>query len=151
MKQWIPLAFPQKFIIFPSNAEKHSHLCLYICVGQFCPVFWRFLHDVYSVDSDEAMKRGYEALNASSLKFLIIIKRFIASSLRFFLIVKRFIAVNFYGKTSFNASSPLLFKKIHCLTLASSPLLFKVTLPTSASHSLINETLCNCSLGHPEC
>jgi hypothetical protein len=34
--------------------------------------------DLYSVDSDEAMKRGDEALNASLLQFLSIVKRFIA-------------------------------------------------------------------------
>jgi hypothetical protein len=33
---------------------------------------------------DEAMKRGNEVLNASSLEFLSSIKRFIASSLQFF-------------------------------------------------------------------
>jgi hypothetical protein len=54
------------------------------------------------------MKRGDEALNASSLQFLSSVKRFIASSLGFFLGVKCFIAVLFYGKPSFNASSPLL-------------------------------------------
>jgi hypothetical protein len=37
-----------------------------------------------SVDSDEAMKRGNEALNASSLLFLRSVKRFIASSLQFY-------------------------------------------------------------------
>jgi hypothetical protein len=50
-----------------------------------------------------AMKRGVKALNASLFQFLRS--------------VKRFIAVTFYEKSSFNASSPLLFK---------------VTLPTSA-------------------
>jgi hypothetical protein len=59
--------------------------------------------DLYSVDSDEAMKRGDEALNASSLQFLSSVKRFIASSLRFSPSVKRFIAVIFYGKPLFNA------------------------------------------------
>ncbi len=38
----------------------------------------------YSVDIDEAMKRGNEALNASSLQFVRSVKRFIASSLRFY-------------------------------------------------------------------
>jgi hypothetical protein len=33
----------------------------------------------YSVDSDEAMKQGNEALNTSSLQFLISVKRFIAT------------------------------------------------------------------------
>jgi hypothetical protein len=40
------------------------------------------------------------------------------------------IAVTFYRKTSFNASLPLIKKKIHRLTLHRR-LLFKVTLPTS--------------------
>jgi hypothetical protein len=39
---------------------------------------------LYSVDSDEAMKRGNEALNASSHLFLRSVKHFIASSLEFF-------------------------------------------------------------------
>jgi hypothetical protein len=54
--------------------------------------------DLYSVASDKAMKRGNEALNASSLQFLSSIKHFIASSLQFFLSFKRFIAVIFYRK-----------------------------------------------------
>jgi hypothetical protein len=49
-------------------------LCFY---GDFCM-------NLYFVDSDEAMKRGDEALNASSLKFLRSVKRFIASSLQIF-------------------------------------------------------------------
>jgi hypothetical protein len=77
------------------------------------------------------MKRGDEALNASSLQSLNSVKRFIASSLRFFLSVKRFIAVIFYGKPSLNASSPLLFKRNSSFN-ASPLLLFKLTLPTSA-------------------
>jgi hypothetical protein len=79
--------FPKIFYFrsFSSKAEKHSHLCLYICVGKFCPVLWRFLHGfIYSVDRDEAMKRDDEALNASSLQFLSIVQHFIASSLQFF-------------------------------------------------------------------
>jgi hypothetical protein len=34
--------------------------------------------DIYSVDSDAAMKQGDDALNDSSLQILIIVKRFIA-------------------------------------------------------------------------
>jgi hypothetical protein len=34
--------------------------------------------DLYSVDSDEAMKRGNEALNASPLQFISSVKQFIA-------------------------------------------------------------------------
>jgi hypothetical protein len=44
-------------------------LCLF---GDICM-------DLYSVDSDEAMKRGDEALNASLLQFLSSVKRFIAT------------------------------------------------------------------------
>jgi hypothetical protein len=47
----------------------------------FALFFDEFYMEIYSVDSDEAMKRGDEALNASSLQFLSIVKRFIASSL----------------------------------------------------------------------
>jgi hypothetical protein len=57
--------------------------------------------NLYTVDSDEATKRGDEAFNGSSLQFLRSFKRFIASI--------------FYS--ALNASSPLIFK---------------VTLPTSA-------------------
>jgi hypothetical protein len=53
----------------------------------------------YSVDSGEAMKRGDEALNASSLQVLRSVKRFNASSLHFFY-------------SALNASSPLFKKKI---------------------------------------
>jgi hypothetical protein len=75
------------------------------------------------------MKQGDDALNASSLQFLSSAKRFIASSLQFFLSVKRLIGVSYCGKTLFNASSPFLLKRNS--SLASSPLLFKETLPTS--------------------
>jgi hypothetical protein len=42
-----------------------------------------FCMDLYCVDSDEAMKQGDEALNASSLQFLCIVKPFIASPIQF--------------------------------------------------------------------
>jgi hypothetical protein len=99
-------------------------------LDSFALFFGDFCMDIHSVDSNEAMKRGDEALNASSLQFLSIVKLFIASSLRFLLSIKRFIVVNFYRKTSFNASLPLLFIRNSSFN-ASSPLLFKVTLPTS--------------------
>jgi hypothetical protein len=54
-----------------------------LCWDSFGLFYGDFCLDLYSVDSDEAMKRGDEALNASSLQFLSIIKRFIASSLQF--------------------------------------------------------------------
>jgi hypothetical protein len=57
--------------------------------------------NLYSVDSDEAMKQGDEALNASLLKFLGSVKHFIATI--------------FYS--ALNASSPLILKKNCCLTL----------------------------------
>jgi hypothetical protein len=62
------------------------------------------------------MKRGDEALNASSLQFLSTVKRFIASSRRFFLSVKCFFAVIFYGKPSFNASLRYFLKEVHRLS-----------------------------------
>jgi hypothetical protein len=56
-----------------------------------------FCMDLYSVESDEAMKQGNEALNASSLQFL--------SS------VKCFIVTIFFS--ALNASSSLLFAEKH--------------------------------------
>jgi hypothetical protein len=44
--------------------------------GDFCT-------DLYSLDSNEAMKQGDEALNSSSLQFLSIVKHLITSSLQF--------------------------------------------------------------------
>jgi hypothetical protein len=64
----------------------------------FALFYGDFCMDLYSVASDEALKRGNEALEASSLQFLSSVKRFITSSLQFFLSVKRFIAVTFYRK-----------------------------------------------------
>jgi hypothetical protein len=57
--------------------------------------------DLYSVDSNEAMKQDDEALKASSLKFLSIVKFFIATI--------------FYS--ALNASLPSLFIGNHCLSL----------------------------------
>jgi hypothetical protein len=57
--------------------------------------------NLYFVDSDEAMKRGDDALNASSLQFLRS--------------VKRFIATNFY--LELNASSPFFYIENRRLTL----------------------------------
>jgi hypothetical protein len=82
-------------------------MCFALFYGNFCM-------DLYSVDSDEAMKR-------------LTLHRY-----NFFFSVKHFIAVTVYGKTSFNPSSLLLFKRNSSLN-ASSPILFKETLPTSGS------------------
>jgi hypothetical protein len=64
----------------------------------FALFYGDFCMDLYSVVSDEAMKQGNKALNASLFQFLSSVKRFIASSLKFFLSVKCFIAVTFYRK-----------------------------------------------------
>jgi hypothetical protein len=114
----ISVAKPKNFVVFAFTYASEGFVLLY---GDFCK-------NSFSVDSNEAMKRGDEALNASSLQFLRSIKRFIASLLQFFY-------------SALNASSPLLFKETHRLMLhrryflkmihASLPLLFKVTLPTS--------------------
>jgi hypothetical protein len=61
---------------FHSKAKKHR-FCLYIRVGEFCPVILAISACIYIVLT--AMKRGNEALNASSLQFLGIVKRFIAT------------------------------------------------------------------------
>jgi hypothetical protein len=102
-----------------------------MCLESFALFYGDFFMYLFSVDSNEAMKRGDKALNASSLQFLSSVKPFIASKLQVFLCVKRFIAVTFYEKTSYSASSPLLFKR-NSSRNTSLPLLFNVTLPTSA-------------------
>jgi hypothetical protein len=67
----------QKEFVFSVAKSKN------IAVGQFGLFYGDFCMDLNSVDSDEAMKRGDEALNASSLQFLSIVKCFIASLLQF--------------------------------------------------------------------
>jgi hypothetical protein len=57
--------------------------------------------NLYFVDSDEAMQRGNEALNAPSLQFLCS--------------VKPFIATNFY--LALFVLSPLIFKENYRLVL----------------------------------
>jgi hypothetical protein len=105
--------FPKNSLFFVVSVAKLKNIVVFAFTyvwESFALFLGNFCMDEYSVDSDEAMKRGNEALNASLLQFLSIVKRFIASSLRFLLSVKRFIADNFLRKTSFNDSSPLLFK-----------------------------------------
>jgi hypothetical protein len=53
-------AKPKNFVVFAFTYVSESFVLLY---GDFCM-------SPYSVDSDEAMMRGDEALNASSLQFL---------------------------------------------------------------------------------
>jgi hypothetical protein len=101
--------------IFVISAEKLCRLRFYIVSRSPALFNDDFCMNLYSVDSDEAMKRGDEAFNGSSLQFLRSVKRFMASI--------------FY--LALNASSPLIlkknrrltlyrryfFKQIHCLTL----------------------------------
>jgi hypothetical protein len=49
------------FCSFRSKAEKHHHLSLYIVLESFALFYGNFCMDLYSVDSDKAMKRGNEA------------------------------------------------------------------------------------------
>ncbi len=75
--------------------------------------------------SDEGMKPGDEALNASSLQFFRSVKRFIAMTF--------FSLFTFLKGLSLNALLALLFKVDSSLNV-SSPLLFSVTLPTSGNN-----------------
>jgi hypothetical protein len=70
----ISVAKPKNFVVFAATYVLYRYALLY---GDF-------YMNSYSVDSNKAMERGDEALNASSLQFLRSIKRFIASSLLFF-------------------------------------------------------------------
>jgi hypothetical protein len=45
----------------------------------FALFYGDFFMDLYSVDSNEVMKQGHEALHASSIQFLSSVKCFIAS------------------------------------------------------------------------
>ncbi len=112
MKRWIPLAIFKTFVISVVSVAKLKNIFVFAftyVLESFSLFYCDFCMDLYSVDSNEAMKGGYEAVNALSLQFLSSVKRFIVTN--FFLSVKRFIAVTFYGKTSFNASSALLLKR----------------------------------------
>jgi hypothetical protein len=93
--------FPKKFVIAVISITKPKNIVVFAftyVMESFELFYGDFCMDLHSVVSDEAMKRGNEALNASSLQFLSSVKRFIASSLQFFLSIKRFIAVTFYIK-----------------------------------------------------
>jgi hypothetical protein len=67
----------------------------------FALFYGDFFMDLYSVDSNEAIKQGNEALSASSLQFLSSIKCFIAT---IFVL-------------ALNTSSLLLFTEKPCVTL----------------------------------
>ncbi len=87
MKRWIPLTISKKSSFFPyfpyQSRKTSSSFSFTFVLDSFGLFYGDFCMDLYCVDLDEAMKRGDEALNASSLQFLSIVKRFIASSLQF--------------------------------------------------------------------
>jgi hypothetical protein len=72
------------FRYFCSKAEKLCRLSFTYVLRSLALFNGDFCINLYSVDSDEAMKRGDEVVNASSLQFLGSVKRFIASSLQYF-------------------------------------------------------------------
>jgi hypothetical protein len=76
--------FPKNLLFFIVSVAKLKNIIVFALTyfwENFALFFGNFCMDIYSVDSNEAMKRGNEALNASLLQFLSIVKRFIASSL----------------------------------------------------------------------
>ncbi len=86
MKQWILLAISKKNLLFPSVAKPKNIvvIALTYVLESFALFYGNFCMDLYSVDSDEAMKQGNVALDASLFQFLSSVKCFIASSLQFF-------------------------------------------------------------------
>jgi hypothetical protein len=70
----ISAAKPKNFVVFAFTYVSRRPA---LFNGDFCM-------NLYSVDSDEAIKRGNEAFNGSSLQFLRSVKRFITSSLQYF-------------------------------------------------------------------
>ncbi len=70
----ISVAMPKNVVVFAFTYVSRRPA---LFNGNFCM-------NLYSVDSDEAMKRGDEAFNGSSLQFLRTVKRFIASSLQYY-------------------------------------------------------------------
>ncbi len=87
MKRWITWAISKKIVISVVSLTKLKNIVVFAftyALETFALFFGDFYMDLYSVDSDEGMKRGDEALNASSLQFLSSVKGFIASSLWFF-------------------------------------------------------------------
>jgi hypothetical protein len=90
-RSYISIAKAKNFVVFLFT---HLSESLALFIGDF-------FMNLNSVESDEAMKRGDEALNASLLLFLRSVKRFIATVF----------------DPALNASSPLLFKRNHRLML----------------------------------
>jgi hypothetical protein len=74
--------FPTNSLFFVVSVAKSKNIIVFAFTyvwKSFALFFGNFCIDIYSVDSDEAMKRGDEALNASLLQFFSIVKRFIAT------------------------------------------------------------------------
>jgi hypothetical protein len=80
--------FQKKFVISVVSVTKPKNIIVFAftCVMETFAMFFfgDFYMELYTVDSDEAMKRGDEAFNGSSLKFLRSVKRFTASLLQYF-------------------------------------------------------------------
>jgi hypothetical protein len=95
--------FQKKIVISVVSEAKPKNIiaiAFTYVLESFALFYGDFCMDLFSVDSDEAMKQGNEALNTFSLQFLS---------------VKRFIAPFFFS--ALNALLPLLFMKKHSLTL----------------------------------
>ncbi len=96
--------FQKKFVFSVVSIAKPKNIVIFAftyVLESFALYFGDFCMDLYSIDSNEAMKWGDEALNASSLQFLSRAKRFIASLLQFW---------------ALNVSLLLLFMEKHHLT-----------------------------------
>jgi hypothetical protein len=78
--------FQKEFVFSVFSVAKSKNIVVFaftFVLDSFRLFYGGFCMDLYCVDSDEAMKRGDDALNGSLLQFLSIVKRFIASSLQF--------------------------------------------------------------------
>jgi hypothetical protein len=78
--------FLKEFVFSVFSVAKLKNIVVFaftFVLDSFDLFYGDFCMDLYSVDSDEAMKQGDEALNASSLQFLSFVKCFITSSLQF--------------------------------------------------------------------
>ncbi len=82
MKPWIPLAISKKFVISVISVAKPKNIVVFAftyVLENFALFYGKICMDLYSV---ARMKRGNEALNASSLQFLsswLTLHRFIAT------------------------------------------------------------------------
>ncbi len=96
--------FPKNSLFFVVSVAKPKNIVIFAftyVLESFAMFYGDFCMDIYSIDSNEAKKRGDEGLNTSLLQFLSIVKRFI----------------NKIFFSALNASSPWLLTEIHHLTL----------------------------------